>query len=90
MRSTYSRTSLTRAWLKMVLLLLLLLLAKVIELWSRCSSLVRSPTGLGDIMQMLTKSLLKSFKPTWVGWHYQAKAAAVHYTSLKDGDLDKE
>ena len=52
LRSTYNRTSLTRAWLKMVLLLLLLLLlAKVIELWLRCSSLVRSPTGLGGTIR---------------------------------------
>ena len=41
--------------------------------------------GQGD--RVVVQVQLGSEESHWVGWHYQTKAAAVHYTSLKDGSL---
>ena len=44
--------------------------------------------GQGD--RVVVEVQLAGEESHWVRWHYQTKAAAVHYTSLKDGSLDKE
>ena len=41
--------------------------------------------GQGD--RVVVEVQLAGEESHWVGWHYQTKAAAVHYTSLKDGSL---
>ena len=41
--------------------------------------------GQGD--RVVVEVQLAGEESHWVGWHYQTKTAAVHYTSLKDGSL---
>ena len=43
--------------------------------------------GQGD--RIVVEVQLAGEESHWVRWHYQTKAAAVHYTSLKDGSQDK-